>query len=179
MIIIGKRLAVIISFFSRKKQTTLAMNMPLINFPNPLTHEFTEGFRSANFFTTPATSSDSAAKCPLKSGETLIEAAFFPGHRRFGRLPWFVLIPAQFSNLRSCTFRNLSGKNGRKQILLLRLIKLPRPSSKTALKLNALTKAALETEDFIESYCAFHKAGDAHSIEVWIRPASSSADFTA
>lgn len=139
-----------------------------INFPNPRTHEFTEWVLFGDYYYNARDILGFGGELTLDNLRSAYRQGIFPWHIDGLPLPWF------------CPER--------RAILEFSELHVPRTLRKEHQKANftftidqdfraviencARVKRNLEagtwiTEEFIAAYCAFQKAGDAHSVEIW------------
>ncbi len=139
-----------------------------INFPNPRNHEFPEWVLFGDYYYNARDIIGFGGKLTIENLRKAYRKGIFPWHIEGLPLPWFC--PEYRAVLEF------------EEIHIPRTLQKERQKTKFSFTIDkdfrqvvencAKAKRAHETEtwitgDFIESYCEFNRAGDAHSVEAW------------
>ena len=142
--------------------------MSKINFPNPRTHEFTEWVLFGDYYYNARDIIGFGGDLTLENLRNAYRSGIFPWHVDGLPLPWYC--PEERAILE---FENLHlPKSLRKEWKKTAFTFTIDRDFETVIKACAAAKRAdgygtWITADFISAYCDFHRAGDAHSVEVW------------
>lgn len=139
-----------------------------INFPNPREHEYTEWVSFGEFYYNARDIIGFGGEMSLGNLRNAYRHGIFPWGIEGLPLPWFCpehRAVLEFSELH--VPKSLK-KELRKTDFTLTIDKDFRAVIENCSKIERThEKGTWITPEFIESYCRFHAAGDAHSVEVW------------
>ncbi|MDQ2747239.1 MAG: leucyl/phenylalanyl-tRNA--protein transferase [Acidobacteriota bacterium] len=142
--------------------------MVSINFPNPRLHEFTEWVSFGDFFYNARDIIGFGGEMTVANLRSAYRAGIFPWGIENLPLPWFCpesRAVLEFSDLH--VPKSLQ-KERRKTDFTFTLDKDFRAVIESCSNVErSHEKGTWITEEFVEAYCRFHAAGDAHSVEVW------------
>jgi leucyl/phenylalanyl-tRNA--protein transferase len=142
--------------------------MSSINFPNPRLHEYSEWVLFGDYYYNASDIVGFGGDLSIENLRNAYARGIFPWHIDGLPLPWFCpeyRAVLEFSELHiPRTLR----KEWRKANFTFTIDKDFRQVIENCAKSNRNGESGTWiTADFIRSYCKFHEAGDAHSIEVW------------
>ena len=142
--------------------------MTSINFPNPLTHEFTEWVSFGEFYYNARDIIGFGGEMSVENLRNAYRRGIFPWAIENLPLPWFCpefRAVLEFSELH--VPKSLA-KERKKTDFTFTIDKDFRAVIENCSNVSrAHEKGTWITGEFIESYCRFHESGDAHSVEVW------------
>jgi leucyl/phenylalanyl-tRNA--protein transferase len=142
--------------------------MSAINFPNPRFHEYSEWVLFGDYYYNARDIVGFGGELSIKNLRNAYARGIFPWHIDGLPLPWFCPEQRAVLEFADLHIPRTLRKEWRKANRTFTIDK----SFRQVIKNCAKSKRNCErgtwiTKDFIESYCKFHQAGDAHSIEVW------------
>jgi leucyl/phenylalanyl-tRNA--protein transferase len=142
--------------------------MSSINFPNPRFHEFTEWVLFGDYYYNASDIVGFGGELSIENLRNAYRRGIFPWHIENLPLPWFC--PEHRAVLEFADFhipRTLR-KEWQKANFTFTIDKDFRQVIENCAKSNRSGESGTWiTADFIRSFCQFHTAGDAHSVEVW------------
>ncbi|CAN5579600.1 leucyl/phenylalanyl-tRNA--protein transferase [soil metagenome] len=139
-----------------------------INFPNPRTHEYTEWVLFGDYYYNARDIIGFGGDLTIENLRTAYRKGIFPWHINNLPLPWFCPEKRAILEFEELHIPHTLRKEWRKTNFTFTIDK----DFQAVIKNCAKTKRTHEsgtwiTKEFIEAYTKFHKAGDAHSVEVW------------
>jgi leucyl/phenylalanyl-tRNA---protein transferase len=142
--------------------------MSAINFPNPITHEFVEWVSFGEYYYSAKDIVCFGGKLTLENLQNAYSKGIFPWTIEGLPLPWFCperRAILEFSELHiPKSLKKLQNKNP----FTFTIDKAFHEVITTCGKIKrSHEEGTWITQDFIESYTQLHKAGEAHSVEVW------------
>ncbi len=142
--------------------------MKLINFPNPRRHEFTEWVSFGEYYYNARDIIGFGGELSLGNLRNAYRNGIFPWAIENLPLPWFCPENRAVLEFSELHIPKSLRKEWKKTNFTLTIDKDFRAVIENCSKIErAHEKGTWITKDFIESYCRFHEAGDAHSVEVW------------
>ena len=139
-----------------------------INFPNPRTHKFSEWALFGNYYYNARDIIGFGGDLTIENLRTAYRNGIFPWHIDGLPLPWFCPEKRAILEFEELHIPRTLRKEYQKTNFTFTIDK----NFRAVIENCAKAKRAHEsgtwiTQDFIESYCKLHAAGDAHSVEVW------------
>ena len=142
--------------------------MSSINFPNPRFHEYTEWVLFGDFYYNARDIVGFGGELSIENLRNAYGQGIFPWHIENLPLPWFCPEHRAVLEFSEIHIPRTLRKEWRKANFTFTIDKDFRRVIKNCAKTTRNGESGTWiTGDFIESYCKFHEAGDAHSIEVW------------
>lgn len=142
--------------------------MSSINFPNPRYHRFSEWVSFGDYYYDAGGIVGFGGEMSVENLRNAYRSGIFPWAISDLPLPWFCpekRAILEFSNLHIP--KSLKKERRKTDLTLTIDTDFRRVIEKCSHVKRAHESGTWITEDFIESYTAFHRAGDAHSVEVW------------
>jgi leucyl/phenylalanyl-tRNA--protein transferase len=140
----------------------------LIDFPNPRTHRFSQWVLFGNYYYDASDIIHFGGKMTVENLRRAYRKGIFPWHIEGLPLPWFCpekRAVLEFTDLH--VPKSLERERRKTQFEFTIDSAFPQVIENCArVKRNHETGTWI-TEDFIQSYVELHRAGDAHSVEVW------------
>ncbi len=141
--------------------------MVAINFPNPRFHEFTEWVSFGDFFYNARDIIGFGGEMTIENLRKSYRAGIFPWGIEGLPLPWFCPEHRAILEFSDLHVPKSLRKEFRKTDFTFTIDEDFRAVIESCSKVErAREKGTWITEEFVEAYCRFHAAGDAHSVEV-------------
>ena len=142
--------------------------MSSINFPNPRTHRFSEWILFGDYYYNARDIIGFGGELSVANLRAAYRKGIFPWHIEGLPLPWFCPERRAILEFAELHVPRTLRKEWNRTDFAFTIDK----DFRQVIKCCAKAKRGGEsgtwiTEDFIESYCKFHEAGAAHSVEVW------------
>ncbi len=142
--------------------------MSSINFPNPLEHKYNEWISFGEYFYNARDIIGFGGEMSIENLRNAYRRGIFPWQIEGLPLPWFCPEQRAVLEFSELHIPKSLKKEQRKTNLTFTIDK----NFRRVIEYCAKTPRAHEsgtwiTRNFIDSYTKFHKAGDAHSVEVW------------
>lgn len=142
--------------------------MFLINFPNPLTHRFTEWVSFGEYYYNARDIIGFGGEMTVENLRNAYRKGIFPWTIEGLPLPWFCPESRAVLEFTDLHIPKSLKKDWKKTDFILTIDKdFPQVIENCSRVERAHESGTWITKDFIEAYCRFHQAGDAHSVEVW------------
>lgn len=142
--------------------------MSKINFPNPRSHEFTEWVLFGDYYYNARDIIGFGGDLTIENLRNAYRSGIFPWHVDGLPLPWYCPEERAILEFENLHLPKSLRKEWRKTPFTFTIDR----DFSTVIKACAEAKRAdgygtWITAEFINAYCDFHAAGDAHSVEVW------------
>lgn len=142
--------------------------MPLINFPNPRVHQFTEWVLFGDYYYHARDIVGFGGDLSIENLRGAYAKGIFPWHIKNLPLPWFCPEKRAILEFSELHVPKSLKKEFRKTNFTFTIDKNFREVIENCAKSKRNgEKGTWITKDFIESYCRFNRFGGAHSVEVW------------
>ena len=142
--------------------------MSAINFPNPRLHEFTEWVSFGEFFYHARDIIGFGGEMTIENLRNAYRRGIFPWGIENLPLPWFCPERRAVLEFADLHVPKSLAKEMRKTAFTFTIDRDFRAVIENCSKIErAHEKGTWITKEFVEAYCRFHQAGDAHSVEVW------------
>lgn len=142
--------------------------MSSINFPNPRFHEYSEWVLFGNYYYNARDIIGFGGDLSIENLRNAYRRGIFPWHIDNLPLPWFCPEKRAVLEFSELHVPKSLKKEWRKTDFTFTIDKSFRQIIENCAKSKRNgEKGTWITRDFIESYCRFHRTGDAHSVEVW------------
>jgi leucyl/phenylalanyl-tRNA--protein transferase len=139
-----------------------------INFPNPRFHQYTEWVLFGDYYYNARDIVGFGGGLSVENLRNAYRQGIFPWHIDNLPLPWFCPEHRAVLEFSELHIPRTLLKEWRKANFTFTIDKSFRQVIENCAKSNRSGESGTWiTEDFIRSYCKFHEAGDAHSVEVW------------
>ena len=139
-----------------------------INFPNPRTHEFSEWVLFGDYYYNARDIIGFGGELSVANLRAAYRKGIFPWHIEGLPLPWFCPERRAILEFREIHVPRTLRKEWKKTDFTFTIdADFRRVIQSCAAAKRAHESGTWITRDFIESYCRFHEASDAHSVEVW------------
>ena len=139
-----------------------------INFPNPRTYDYNEWVLFGDYYYNARDILGFGGDLTIENLRNAYRHGIFPWHIDGLPLPWFCPKKRAILEFSKLHIPRTLRKEQKKNAFTFTIDKNFRQviESCSKVKRNG-ERGTWITQDFIESYCKFHQAGDAHSVEVW------------
>ncbi len=142
--------------------------MSSINFPNPRFHEYTEWVLFGNYYYNARDIVGFGGGLSVENLRNAYRRGIFPWHIDNLPLPWFCPEHRAVLEFSELHIPRTLRKQWQKTNFTFTIDKSFRQVIESCAKTTRNGESGTWiTEEFIRSYCKFHEAGDAHSVEVW------------
>lgn len=142
--------------------------MSSIIFPNPRFHEFTEWVLFGDFYYNASDIVGFGGELSIENLRNAYRRGIFPWHIENLPLPWFCPENRAILEFSELHIPRTLRKEWQKANFSFTIDKSVREVIENCAKSKRNGESGTWiTAEFIESYCKFHEAGDAHSVEVW------------
>ncbi len=142
--------------------------MSSINFPNPRFYQYTEWVLFGDYYYNARDIVGFGGGLSVENLRNAYRRGIFPWHIDNLPLPWFCPEHRAVLEFSEIHIPRTLRKEWRKANFTFTIDKSFRQVIENCAKSNRSGESGTWiTEDFIRSYCKFHEAGDAHSVEVW------------
>ena len=142
--------------------------MFLIEFPNPRTHQFSDWITVGEFYYDAHDIIGFGGELTVENLRTAYRSGIFPWHIEGLPLPWFCPEKRAILEFDELHIPKSLRKEWNKTNFTFTIDKDFEAVIKNCSKASRSDGyGTWITPDFIKSYCRFHQAGDAHSVEVW------------
>lgn len=142
--------------------------MSTINFPNPRTHEFSEWVAVGEYYYNARDIIGFGGRLTTENLRNAYRRGIFPWHIDGFPLPWFCPEKRAVLEFAELHVPKSLAKERRKADFTFTIDKdFRRVIENCAQARRSDGGGTWITEEFIDAYVAFHRAGEAHSVEVW------------
>ncbi len=142
--------------------------MSSINFPNPREHEFTEWVLFGDYYYNARDIVGFGGELSIENLRNAYRRGIFPWAIENLPLPWFCPEHRAILEFSELHIPKSLKKEWKKNDFTFTIDVNFRAVIESCSRIErAHEKGTWITKDFIESYCRFHEAGDAHSVEIW------------